>query len=187
MKNTILGIILFLLSLSSFANDLDRLKTVTAAPDKLTGTFTQSKYLAQLDTSLQSTGEFNYLRDTQIIWHTLSPIDSTLELTPNTMLNYQNGIQVNKLDTTTNPIVAVLSDIFFGVMTAQWQILEEYFDVNAEVVGEHWKATLIPLNKNIGSFIHKVTLEGDKYLKQVTLYEPEGNLTHIEFDQLQQK
>jgi hypothetical protein len=103
------------------------------------------------------------------------------------MLNYQDGVQVNKLDTETNPIVAVFSDIFFGVMTAQWQILEEYFDVNADVVEGHWTATLTPLDANIGNFIQKVTLEGDQYLKHVTLYEPEGNLTHIEFDQLIQK
>lgn len=187
MKTTFLAIILFTLSLSVFANDLDKLKAVTTTPEKLTGTFTQTKFLAQLDTSIKSTGAFNYIRDTKIVWHTLTPIDSTLELTPKTMLNYQDGVQVNKLDSNTSPIVAVFSDIFFGVMTAQWQVLEEYFSVNAEVSEGHWKATLVPIDKNIGGFISKVILEGDKYLKQVTLYEPEGNLTHIVFDQLQQK
>jgi|UniRef100_A6W250 hypothetical protein len=187
MKQTFLCIILFALSLSVFANDLDKLKAVTTTPENLTGTFSQTKFLAQLDTSIKSAGKFNYIRDAKIIWHTLTPIDSTLELTPKTMLNYQDGVQVNKLDSDTNPIVAVFSDIFFGVMTAQWQVLEEYFSVNAEVSNGHWKATLVPIDKNIGGFINKVVLEGDKYLKLVTLYEPEGNRTHIEFDQLQQK
>lgn len=187
MKKTLFGIILFTLSLSIFANDLDTLKAITTSPEKLTGTFSQTKFLAQLDTSIKSTGAFNYVRDKKIVWHTQTPIDSTLELTPKTMLNYQDGVQVNQLDSATNPVVAVLSDIFFGVMTAQWQILEEYFSVSAEVSGGHWKATLVPIDDNMGGFINKVTLEGDKYLKQVTLYEPEGNQTHIEFDQLQQK
>jgi len=187
MKNTVLGIILFTLSLAVSANDLDKLKVITTTPEKLTGTFSQSKFLAQLDTSIKSAGAFNYVRNTKIVWHTLTPIDSTLELTPKTMLNFQDGVQVNKLDSDTNPVVAVFSDIFFGVMTAQWQILEEYFSVSAEVSGGQWKATLVPIDKSIGGFINKVTLEGDKYLKQVTLYEPEGNLTHIEFDHLQQK
>lgn len=187
MKKIFLGMILSTLSFSIFASSLDELKAITTTPVKLTGTFSQSKYLAQLETSIKSTGVFNYVRDTKIVWHTLIPIDSTLELTPETMLSYQDGVQVNKLDSDTNPVVAVFSDIFFGVMTAQWQILKEYFAINAEVSDGQWKATLVPIDKKIGEFISKVTLEGDAYLKQVTLYEPEGNLTHIEFDQLQPK
>jgi hypothetical protein len=72
-------------------------------------------------------------------------------------------------------------------MTAQWQILEAYFSVSAEVSDGQWKATLVPVDESIGGFINKVTLEGDKYLQQITLYEPEGNITHITFDKLQQK
>ena len=86
MKKTFLSIILFTLSLSVFANDLDKLKAVTTTPEKLTGIFAQTKFLAQLDTSIKSTGAFNYIRDTKIVWHTLTPIDSTLELTTKTML-----------------------------------------------------------------------------------------------------
>lgn len=187
MKKTFLCIILSVLSLSVSANSLDDLKALTTTPEKLSGTFSQSKYLAQLETSIHSSGSFNYIRDKKIIWHTLTPINSTLELTPKTMLSYQDGVQVNKLDTDTNPVVAVFSDIFFGVMTAQWQVLEAYFSVNAEVSGDQWKATLVPVDERIGGFINKVTLEGDEYLQEIALYEPEGNITHIKFDKLQQK
>lgn len=187
MRKIFLGIIFSVLSISVSANNLDDLKALTTTPEKLSGTFSQSKYLAQLETSINSSGSFNYIRDKKIVWHTLTPINSTLELTPKTMLSYQDGEQVNKLDSDTNPVVAVFSDIFFGVMTAQWQILEVYFSVSAEVSDGQWKATLVPVDESIGGFINKVTLEGDKYLQQITLYEPEGNITHITFDKLQQK
>lgn len=170
-----------------WASDLTELKAITATPENLSGTFQQNKYLAQLETSLKSTGEFNYVRDKKIIWHILTPVDSTLELTPNSMLSYQGDQQVSKLDGESNPVVAVFSDIFFGVMTAQWQVLEQYFTVEAEVKGQQWQAKLTPTDKNVANFIQQVSLSGDQYLQQITLFEPEGNRTQIEFDKLQSK
>ncbi|MBJ7538697.1 outer membrane lipoprotein carrier protein LolA [Marinomonas transparens] len=180
-----LSLMVLSFSLFTSAASLDELKAITSTPNTLSGTFTQAKYLAQLDTSLRSTGEFHYLRDKEITWHTLTPIDSRLKLTPETMSNYQNGKQVNKMDSGSNPVVAILSDIFFAVMTAQWQVLETYFTVNTKVADRQWQATLTPLNANIGSFANKIILQGDQYLRHITLYEAEGNRTQIDFSQLQ--
>ena len=72
-------------------------------------------------------------------------------------------------------------------MTAQWQVLEEYFAVDANVNASSWEAVLIPLDANIKSFSEKITLKGDRYLRQMTLYEADGNRTDIKFEQLQIK
>lgn len=187
MRKIGFAIFIFVFSALAVANDLDTLKTITSTPERLSGTFIQSKYLSQIDISIPSSGTFQYRQDKEIIWRTLSPIDSTLKLTPKAIFNYQGGEKVNQLDIDKNPFVSVFSDVFFGVMTAQWQVLEKYFSVDAVVTGASWEAVLVPLDANIGRFSEKITLQGDNYLRQITLYEAGGNQTHIEFDKLQPK
>lgn len=187
MKKLLLIISILILSSLASANDLEALKRITSNPDRLSGTFTQSKYLSQIDISIPSSGSFYYIKDKEITWQTLKPINSTLKLTPKAILSYQGSEKISQLDTDTNPFVSVFSDIFFGVMTAQWQVLEEYFAVDANVNASSWEAVLIPLDENIKSFSEKITLKGDQYLRQMTLYEADGNRTDIKFEQLQIK
>lgn len=187
MKNILFIVSAFIFCSFAVANDFEELRAMTSNPERLSGTFTQSKYLSQIDISIPSSGSFYYEKDKEIIWRTLKPIDSTLKLTPKAILNYQGSEKISQLDTDSNPFVSVFSDIFFGVMTAQWQVLEEYFSVEASVNSTSWEAVLTPQDANIRSFTQKITLQGDQYLRQMTLYEADGNRTHIEFNKLQNK
>ncbi|MEI8649740.1 hypothetical protein P4S73_20640 [Paraglaciecola sp. Hal342] len=46
--------------------DVAQLNQLTLSPEKLSGQFTQQKYLADFDMQLASSGEFNYIKTSQL-------------------------------------------------------------------------------------------------------------------------
>ena len=82
MRKILCTAFFFIFSAFAAANDLELLKTLTNSPERLSGKFTQSKYLSKIDISIPSSGDFFYVKDEEIIWQTLKPINSTLKLTP---------------------------------------------------------------------------------------------------------
>ncbi|MBM7456140.1 hypothetical protein HNR62_002021 [Oceanisphaera litoralis] len=152
------------------------------APQALSGSFEQIKHLTALDTEIVSSGQFAYERDARIIsWHTLMPIESLLILTPETITSEQSGTVLSKLEARNNPVVALFSDIFFGVMTARWSILSDHFDVQTRIEASQWQATLIPREASVEQVVSRVELQGDVYLREIVLHETGGDRTRIRF------
>ncbi|PSL16642.1 hypothetical protein CLV44_10140 [Marinobacterium halophilum] len=156
------------------------------APTSLNGRFEQSKYLAALETDIGSSGRFSYQQDIEINWHTLAPIENLLRLTPDQITSEQDGALLTRLETRSNPVVALFSEIFFGVMTARWDRLDEHFRAETHVNGSDWQAILVPREVRVQRVVSRVELQGDHYLRQVVLYEEGGDWTRIRFYDLQQ-
>ena len=173
-------------SVVSQAADARLLESLTTAPEVLKGQFTQVKYVQALDARFESSGRFDYQRGSSIRWHTLKPIDNLLTLTPRTISSQQGDTLLSNLDSQTNPVVTIFSDIFFGVMTAQWQTLAEYFEMDIQGSKERWTVTLHPIDKSVEQVVARVELSGDELLREVLLFEAAGDQTQIKFIELQQ-
>ena len=182
MKAVMLLFLLF--SHAVWAISVDDLQTILNTPEKLSGQFSQEKYLAAVDTSLKSSGTFAYVAGQKIAWHTLTPIENTLTLTPSQIISTQNGQQTSILESQNNPVVQIFSDLFFGVMTADWDLLQAYFNIEVSISEEQWQAELTPSDANIAQVINQVTLSGTDLLQQVELMEVNGNSTSIQFSEL---
>lgn len=181
-----LCVLLLLVSLSTrAASDYQAVAALVNTPETLQGRFEQTKYLAAVDTEINSSGRFAYQRDKLIDWHTLTPIESQLVLTPDDITSRQGDSILSRLETRNNPVATLLSDLFFGVMTANWERIAEYFDIQSRIHGEQWQAELTPLTPRIGTLVSRVELKGDQYLQQVQLFEVGGNRTLIRFLELQ--
>lgn len=155
------------------------------SPASLQGRFEQVKHLSALDTEIHSSGRFAYEQDIEISWRTQVPIESLLRLTPNQITSEQDGTLLSQLETRSNPVVELFSEIFFGVMTARWDRLDKHFSAETHVSGSDWYATLIPREARVKRVISRVELQGDRNLRQVMLYEEGGDWTRIRFHDLQ--
>lgn len=176
---------IFLLPITSYAElTFEQLKTITITPENLDGNFTQEKYLVVLDTTLDSSGQFNYQRGKTIRWETLEPIQNELIMTPTEMVNKQGDHELVRMDTDANPTISVMSVIFFSVLTAEWETLSEYFQLSGTLDGEEWQAELVPLDKTILQIISRVELKGDSLLHEIVMHENSGNKTTIHFKEL---
>ncbi|QHJ12086.1 Outer-membrane lipoprotein carrier protein [Paraglaciecola mesophila] len=167
--------------------DVAQLNQLTLSPEKLSGQFSQQKYLADFDMQLASSGEFNYIKSQSVNWHTLAPIENKIVMTPQSITSEQGGTQIMQLQADSNPVVSVLSDIFFSVLTSQWQQLEVYFTFSGELDDGQWQVVLTPKDSAISQAISNIELQGDAYLRQLKFIEHNGDYTDIRFVNLRTK
>lgn len=157
----------------------EQLARITGMPDELQGDFRQQKYLAGIDASLNSSGRFSYRRGVSIRWQILEPIENEILLTPAGLSSRQGNIELLRLDSARNPNAAILGEILFALLSAQWDRLAQYFDMNAEIEGRQWHARLQPRDGVVGQLFERVELRGAELLQQVVLHEASGDRTTI--------
>lgn len=162
----------------------EQLSNLSETPDNLEGRFTQEKYLAALDTVLLSSGVFNYQRGVSIRWETLKPIQNELLMTPASISNKQGGREFMRMDKASNPVVALLNEIFFSVLTAEWEKLSAHFMLSGNMQDRNWHAELVPLDKTVKQVVSRVELKGDVLVRDIILHESSGDRTAIHFDSL---
>ncbi len=161
----------------------EQLNKIATTPQSLTGHFRQHKYLNELDATIASSGVFSYQRNKWMRWETLKPIQNVLMLTPNSIINEQGGDEVLKLDANRNPLVGVLSDVFFSVLTADWNSLSAYFSLSG-IDEKDWMVELVPTEKTVMQLVEKIVLKGDGLIRELIVYEINGDRTTIYFEQL---
>lgn len=174
-------LILCLLATPVWALSYQQLAVTTEHPDHLEGRFLQKKYLRALDTHIDSAGHFSYDQGQQIIWTTETPIESTMTVTPEGMVSSEGGEDILKLDAQEQPAVRIMNEIFFAVLTANWDRLDEYFTLTGSIEDKHWHAILTPKPQEMRKLITSVELSGSKLLEDVVLHESNGDRTRIAF------
>lgn len=162
----------------------EQLQAVSQTPDDLEGRFTQEKYLSVLDTVLHSSGVFDYQRGISIRWQTLKPIQNELLMTPTSISNKQAGQEFMRIENASNPVVALFNEIFFSVLTAEWQKLSLNFKLTGEIQDGQWHASLVPVDNAVKQVVSRVELDGDVVVRKITLHESGGDRTVITFKSL---
>lgn len=170
-------------TLSAAEISFEQLNAIAATPETLTGQFRQQKYLSELGATLDSSGVFSYRRNESIRWETLAPIQNVLTLTPKSIIGSQGEHEVLRLDAKSNPVIGVLSDVFFSVLTAKWDNLAAYFSLSG-VSENGWAVELTPIDTTVMQLMEKVILKGDGLIRELTVYEKNGDTTTIYFENL---
>ncbi|MFV9615020.1 MAG: outer membrane lipoprotein carrier protein LolA [Gammaproteobacteria bacterium] len=183
-----LYLLVVLLCLSPFAIcadlNFEQLERISKNPANLEGRFTQEKYLAALDTSLHSSGIFSYQRGKFVRWQTLTPIQGEMLMTPTSISNKQGGQELMRLETGSNPAVTLFNEIFFAVLTAEWEKLSAYFKLSGNVEDGQWFAELVPLDNTVKQVVSRVELKGEALVHEIILHESSGDRTTIHFENL---
>jgi len=159
-----------------------QLAQISTTPEVLQGRFSQEKYLGALDAALTSTGVFAYQRGKSIRWEILEPIQNELVMTPTTITNQQGNDELLRLDMGTNPTAAVMGEIFFSVLTAEWEKLSDYFELSGEIEGQQWHAVLVPVDQTVMQIFNRIELKGGSLLRVIILHENSGDRTTIHLD-----
>lgn len=157
----------------------DRLAQFSLTPEYLQGGFIQEKYLAALDATLISTGVFTYQRGKSIRWEILQPIQSELVMTPTSISSTQGHRELMHLDASNNPVARVIGEIFFAVLTTQWEKLAPHFDLSGEIDGQQWHAVLLPIDQAVEQLFSRIELTGMGLLEEIILHEKNGDRTTI--------
>ena len=183
MKRAAIGILFLLQPLLAQADiSFMQLSRIASMPDELQGSFRQEKYLAVIDTSLKSSGRYSYRRGESMRWQILEPIQSELLMTPDGLSSRQGNDEILRLDTGGSPGAAIMGEILFALLGAQWELLQKYFELSGNIEGQQWQAVLIPRDAIVAHLFDRVELQGADFLERVILHETGGDITRIYLD-----
>lgn len=128
------------------------------------GQFEQSRWLADFEMQLDSSGGFQRQAD-GLIWRTTQPVTSEIELSannPDLPLGYQ----------------AILP-VFNGLLAGDWQRLDDYFSTQVSGTLTAWRAELTPRNEQVAAQLITLVIEGAEQLEQIVLTFADGDRMDI--------
>jgi len=164
---------------------VDAITQAVARPDVLRGQFTQEKQVSGFKNPLRSQGQFVVARKHGVIWSTLKPFPSEVVVTADRILSRQrDGSTRVELDARQQPAMRSVNAIMFALMSGDVQALSSQFNVEATREGQGWRLKLTPKSAMLAKAFQSLTLQGDRYVRQVEIIEANQDRTRIQFTAL---
>ena len=151
-----------------------------AKVESLAGQFDQSKYIADLDTTLDSSGDFTFDADEGLRWNIQKPVPTQLRITADEIVEEQDGEVVMRMDVDDQPMTRAISEVFFAIFGGNWDKLSERFTIRTLQDGSPWRFELTPKGDMLQSHLSSIELQGEAYLNALILRETNGDQTHIQ-------
>lgn len=149
--------------------------------DVLRGSFTQRKYLAELEQPLVSTGRFVVAAGHGLLWRIEQPVQAQLVVTRQHMVQRSNGHEVVRFNAEQAPALSVVAAVLLAVFQADMDQLRHYFQIQKQSGhGDHWAMTLVPSGAGVGEFIAQVRIQGAANINRIEIDQPGGDRSIIE-------
>ena len=167
------------------ADTVSSLTAAVARPEVLRGEFTQEKQVSGFRNPLRSQGRFVVARQHGVVWTTLKPFPSEVVITADRILSRQrDGSSRVEVDARQQPALRSVNAIMFALMSGDVQALSSQFNVSASRQGQGWRLQLTPKSAMLAKAFESVTLQGDRYVRQVDIVEASKDRTQIRFSAL---
>ena len=167
------------------ADDLAVVKQRVAQVEVLRGRFDQEKRITGFRNPLRSQGRFVVSRQQGVVWTTEKPFPSEVVITRDRILSRQrDGSTRVELDARQQPAMRSVNAIMFALMSGDVQALSSQFNVEATREGQGWRLKLTPKSAMLAKAFQSLTLQGDRYVRQVEIIEANQDRTRIQFTAL---
>lgn len=146
----------------------------------LRGTFVQRKFLSGIPKPLRSSGSYVISRDQGIWWHTQLPFDSDFILTPDSMVQLDDGKIAARLSAEQQPGLRVVGDVFFSIFALDPTTLAANFDLFG-LRGERdaWSMGLRPRAAALRNVMSETVITGALRVDKVEFWDAHGDRTEI--------
>jgi hypothetical protein len=155
-----------------------------AKPKVLCGHFDQSKQLTGLKKPMVSNGRFCVVADRGVLWRTLQPFPNTVRLTRDEIIQLQGDRVAMRLDAKQEPAVRTINSVLFALLAGDLGQIEKWFEVDGAIHDNTWSVTLKAREPALAKAISSVALDGDAYVKNITISETGGDRTRIVFSKI---
>jgi outer membrane lipoprotein-sorting protein len=141
--------------LTQLMHDLQQVKTAR-------GRFVERRYLAILNTPLESSGTLVYIAPGRLEKHTLSPRQESLTLDGDTLLveNKETG-QRRQVALEEQPVVRAFVESIRATLAGDLQTLSRFYEVNLEGDASRWRLRLRPTEPRMREVASEIRLSGN--------------------------
>lgn len=151
----------------------------------LRGEFAQEKHFSILSRPLKSTGHFTLDSKQGIWWHNTTPVPGDLVLGDKGIVQRDTQGRTEKLDGSRQPALKLMTGIIRQLVSGDWLQLQQHFDIDARLVGNHWEATLMPKTGSMFSaHAARIDISGNAHVEHIELLEKNTDRTRIVFSNL---
>lgn len=169
------------LSVRASEDLLAQLSARSKTIQSLQGQFAQQKTIAVLPVPLSSSGQFSFVQGKEVIWETLVPVQSRLQLTPGGIsFADANGKQQSPAQAP-QAGAEIVANIFMGVIAGELDSLQDYFILTASGSTGDWQIQLVPRSPNLAAYITRIELSGGEFTEHLNIAEANGDKTYIVF------
>lgn len=134
--------------------DADRLAEQLRGHAPTCGHFSQHRWMADLDTGLDSTGVFRRQGEA-LIWQTLTPVSDRVRLAP---------------DNPDLPLgLKAMLPVLTGLLAGDWQAVDQHFRVRLEGQHDAWQARLTPRDAAVAEWLTGLHVTGGQRVERVRL------------------
>jgi Outer membrane lipoprotein carrier protein LolA len=145
----------------------------------LRGQFTHSRSLSEIPRPLIATGDFLFVRDLGVYWHTRQPFDSIVILTEAGIVQADEGAAPQRIAAGEQP-VRFIAKIFMALFTLDVASLRRDFDLYGGQPDDRWIIGLKPRTRAIAGVFSQATVSGTADVEQVVLTDARGDRTIID-------
>lgn len=164
---------------------VDAVAASVARPEVLRGQFVQEKQIGGFKNPLRSQGRFVVARRYGVIWTTLKPFPSELVVTADRILSRQrDGSRRVELDARQQPALRSVNAAMFALMSGDVHALSSQFNVEAAREAQGWRLRLTPKSAMLAKAFRSLSLQGDRYVREVEIVEANDDRTRIHFSDM---
>jgi hypothetical protein len=169
--------------LGAASDTLDAVRERLADVQVLRGSFAQTKRLAGFRSPLQSSGQFVLVRGRGVLWFTQQPFASTLVVTPERLETLDaQGQRLSRVEARDEPALRSINQLLLATLAADLAPLRTLFAIDAELVGNQgWRLALRAEDALLARQLARVTLAGERHVRDVRIEERNGDRTEIVF------
>lgn len=147
----------------------------------LQGQFRHSRHLREIPQPLVALGEFTFVRDLGVYWHTRQPFDSVIVLTNAGLAQSDDGGPVQRISADEQPAVRLITSIFMALFTLDTRTLGRHFHISGAVNDRNrWFIGLKPRADGIAGAFSQATVAGADEVEQIVLTDAQGDRTVID-------
>ena len=162
-----------------------KIQSMLAQAKVLCGHFDQSKQLIGLKRPMISNGRFCVVADKGVLWRTLQPFPNTVRLTRDEIIHLQGDRVAMRLDAKQEPALRMINSVLFALLAGDLGQIEKWFLVEGVIHDNGWSVTLKAREPALAKAVARVMLDGDTYVKSITISETSGDRTSIVFSKTQ--
>jgi hypothetical protein len=173
--NRLLAPAVLLLMGAADVSDLDRVMGALAQRKQGHVSFTEKKFIALLDTPVESSGELLYVAPDRLEKKTLKPKPEDLVLEGG-VVSAQRGKRHYVLDLKQYPQVLPFIESIRATLAGDRAALERVFKVDFAGDFERWTLDLTPLDSKLVKTVEEIHIEGEKdFIHTVEVREADGD------------
>lgn len=143
--------------------------------------FKQKKSLVALKKPIISTGNYIFSSEMGLYWNIGAPVNTTYVLTDDYMIERQKGFKSKVVTPKEQPAIFGLTEVFEAIFVGDLDRLSKDFAIHFVGSSSSWTIGLIPQRGLLQKMFKRVVLKGDSTVREVQLFEGNGDSTHLKF------